>query len=146
MQNALDVTGEVRASELTASKLTSTCDAARLKDCDFYIVAVPTPVDSANKPDFPPLLSASKTVGRVLKRGVIVVYESTVYPGATEEECVRVLERESGLKYGVDFFCGYSPERIPAAYRERVGYTGFEFADERVSGGSGPTAHRRYTA
>ncbi|MCB0697318.1 MAG: nucleotide sugar dehydrogenase [Chitinophagaceae bacterium] len=80
--------------------------------CNFYIVTVPTPVDKYNRPDLTPLYKASETVGKVLSKGDIVVYESTVYPGVTEDECVPVLERVSGLKYNVDFFCGYSPERI----------------------------------
>ena len=83
-----------------------------LSKCNFYIVTVPTPVDKNNRPDLTPLYKASESVGRVLKKGDIVVYESTVYPGVTEEECVPVLEKFSGLKFNVDFFCGYSPERI----------------------------------
>ncbi len=83
-----------------------------LKDCNFYIVTVPTPVDSNNKPVLTPLIKASEAIGRVLKKDDIVVYESTVYPGATEDECVPVLEKESGLKFNKDFYCGYSPERI----------------------------------
>lgn len=83
-----------------------------IKDCNFYIVAVPTPVDCNNRPDLQPLWSASETVGKVISKGDIVVYESTVYPGVTEEECLPVVERVSGLKFNVDFFAGYSPERI----------------------------------
>ncbi len=83
-----------------------------LRGCDFYIVTVPTPVDCYNRPDLGPLLLASETVGKVLKRGSVVVYESTVYPGCTEEECVPVLERNSSLRFNRDFFCAYSPERI----------------------------------
>ena len=89
-----------------------TSDKNHLKDCSFYIVTVPTPVDKYNRPDLTPLYKASETVGSVLKKGDIVVYESTVYPGATEEECVPVLEKKSGLKFNKDFFAGYSPERI----------------------------------
>lgn len=89
-----------------------TCDINDLKDCNFYVVCVPTPVDKFNRPDITPLIKASQSVGSVLKKGDIVVYESTVYPGATEEDCVPVLERTSGLKFNEDFFCGYSPERI----------------------------------
>ena len=88
------------------------CKAQDLKDCNFYIVTVPTPVDSNNKPILTPLIKASEAIGRVLKKDDIVVYESTVYPGATEDECVPVLEKESGLVFNKDFFCGYSPERI----------------------------------
>ena len=83
-----------------------------IRDCNYYIVTVPTPVDKNNRPDLTPLYKSSETVGKVLKKGDIVIYESTVYPGVTEEECVPVLERVSGLKFNVDFFAGYSPERI----------------------------------
>ncbi len=83
-----------------------------IADCNYYIVTVPTPVDKYNRPDLTPLYKASETVGKVLSKGDVVVYESTVYPGVTEEECVPVLEKVSGLKYNVDFYCGYSPERI----------------------------------
>jgi UDP-N-acetyl-D-galactosamine dehydrogenase len=89
-----------------------TDQAADISSCNYYIVTVPTPTDKYNHPDLTPLYKASETVGKVLKKGDIVIYESTVYPGVTEEECAPVLERESGLKYNVDFFCGYSPERI----------------------------------
>ena len=88
---------------------TNTEDIAK---CNIYIITVPTPVDKNNRPDLGPLYKASETVGKVLKKGDIVVYESTVYPGVTEEECVPVLEKTSGLNFNVDFFCGYSPERI----------------------------------
>lgn len=107
-----DRTGEVADAELAATNIVYTSDTNVLREADFHIVAVPTPVDEANKPDLGPMLSASESVGRALKPGGIVVYESTVYPGATEEECAPVLERASGLKCGVDFFLGYSPERI----------------------------------
>ena len=89
-----------------------TCDLEEIRDCNFYVVAVPTPVDADNHPDLQPLISASRTVGQVIGKGDIVVYESTVYPGVTEEECVPVVEQVSGLKYNQDFFAGYSPERI----------------------------------
>ena len=95
-----------------ARHLTLTADSADLAAATIYIVTVPTPIDADKRPDLVPLLSASETVGRVLKKGDIVIYESTVYPGATEEDCVPVLERTSGLRYNTDFFCGYSPERI----------------------------------
>jgi UDP-N-acetyl-D-galactosamine dehydrogenase len=95
-----------------ASSLRFTSDVDALREAAVYIVTVPTPVDRANRPDLTPLRKASETVGKVLKRGDIVVYESTVYPGATEEECVPVLEKTSGLVFNKDFFCGYSPERI----------------------------------
>lgn len=89
-----------------------TTDLELIKDCNFYVVAVPTPVDENNRPDLKPLWGASETVGKVISKGDIVVYESTVYPGVTEEECLPVVERVSGLKFNVDFFAGYSPERI----------------------------------
>lgn len=89
-----------------------TTDLEEIRDCNFYIVAVPTPVDDNNRPDLSPLIGASTTVGKVISRGDIVVYESTVYPGVTEEECLPVIEQVSGLTFNVDFFAGYSPERI----------------------------------
>ena len=108
-----DPTGEVSSEQLRAATLLNcTTDGAALKDADFIVVAVPTPIDDARRPDFFPLVSSSETVGRHLKRGAIVVYESTVYPGATEEICVPVLEKFSGLKWKQDFNIGYSPERI----------------------------------
>lgn len=91
-----------------------------IKDCNYYIVTVPTPVDKNNRPDLTPLYKSSETVGKVLKKGDIVVYESTVYPGLTEEECVPVLEKISGLKFNVDFFAGYSPERINPGDKEHT--------------------------
>jgi UDP-N-acetyl-D-galactosamine dehydrogenase len=107
-----DRTGEVGAEELARAGVHYTADPADLDAVDFFIVTVPTPIDDANRPDLAPLLSASRTVARALRPGAIVVYESTVYPGATEEECVPLLEAGSGLKAGIDFFVGYSPERI----------------------------------
>ena len=83
-----------------------------IRDCNFYVVAVPTPVDENNRPDLKPLWGASETVGKVISKGDVVVYESTVYPGVTEEECLPVVEKVSGLKFNVDFYAGYSPERI----------------------------------
>ena len=91
-----------------------------IEDCNIYIVTVPTPIDKHKKPDLTPLIKASETIGKVLKKGDIVIYESTVYPGATEEECVPVLERESGLKFNEDFYCGYSPERINPGDKEHT--------------------------
>ena len=91
-----------------------------LKDCNVFVITVPTPIDQDHNPDLMPLIKASETVGKVLKEGDIVVYESTVYPGATEEECVPVLERISGLKYNVGFYCGYSPERINPGDKEHT--------------------------
>lgn len=91
-----------------------------IKDCNIYIVTVPTPIDRYKRPDLTPLIKASETIGKVLKKDDIVIYESTVYPGATEEECVPVLEKISGLKYNQDFFCGYSPERINPGDKEHT--------------------------
>jgi len=114
-----DPTGEMTEADLrAASQLRVTTQAADLADADFIIVAVPTPVDQAHQPDFAPLLSASEAVGRNLKRGATVVFESTVYPGATEEVCVPCIERHSGLKWRQDFFVGYSPERINPGDKE----------------------------
>jgi UDP-N-acetyl-D-galactosamine dehydrogenase len=108
-----DSTREVSAEDLrAAAQLGFSCDAAELANCEIFIVTVPTPIDQANRPDLGPLRSASLTVGKALKKNDIVIYESTVFPGATEEVCVPVLESASGLKFNEDFFCGYSPERI----------------------------------
>ena len=97
-----------------------TTDMEEIRDCNFYIVAVPTPVDKNNNPDLRPLYGASETVGKVISKGDIVVYESTVYPGVTENECVPIVERVSGLKYNIDFFAGYSPERINPGDKEHT--------------------------
>ncbi|MFL6662400.1 MAG: nucleotide sugar dehydrogenase [Rhizobacter sp.] len=108
-----DPTGEVSTEDLKAAdKLRPTSDASALKEADFIVVAVPTPVDDAHVPDFSPLVGASTSVGKNLKRGATVVFESTVYPGATEEVCIPIIEKHSGLKWKQDFFVGYSPERI----------------------------------
>ena len=115
-----DSTLEVEASELAASDILFTSDPHDLKKADFHIVAVPTPVDHAKRPDLTPVLRAAQTVGGQLKTGDIVVFESTVYPGATEEECVPVLERCSQLTCGRDFFVGYSPERINPGDKEHT--------------------------
>ena len=116
-----DPTGEVPGEAFAASRLLQpTTDAAALKEADFIVVAVPTPVDDAHNPDFSPLEGASRAVGRHLKRGATVVYESTVYPGATEEVCIPILEAESGLKWQRDFWVGYSPERINPGDKERT--------------------------
>ncbi len=118
-RNFLDPTGEVSQAEFkAASRLRVTTHAGDLADADFVIVAVPTPVDQAHQPDFGPLLSASEAVGKNLKRGATIVFESTVYPGATEEICIPVLERHSGLTWRRDFFVGYSPERINPGDKE----------------------------
>jgi UDP-N-acetyl-D-galactosamine dehydrogenase len=116
----VDPTNEVSSEDLRAAvHLKVTTDPAGLSEADYIIVAVPTPVDSANQPDFSPLVSSSTTVGRHMKRGAIVIYESTVYPGATEEVCIPVLEKESGLKWKQDFHVGYSPERVNPGDKER---------------------------
>jgi UDP-N-acetyl-D-galactosamine dehydrogenase len=113
LKRGFDRTREVEPEELKLStKLAYSDNLEDLKTVNYFIVTVPTPVDEFKKPDLRPLESASKTVGSVLKKGDIVIYESTVYPGCTEEVCVPVLEKVSGLKFNVDFFCGYSPERI----------------------------------
>ena len=116
-----DPTGEVPAEAFAASTmLHPTTDPAALKEADFIVVAVPTPVDDAHVPDFSPLVGSSTSVGRHLKRGATVVYESTVYPGATEEVCIPILEKESGLKWKADFHVGYSPERINPGDKQRT--------------------------
>ncbi len=115
----VDPTGEVSTEELRAARqLTVTNDAKELERAEFIVVAVPTPIDEAHQPDFGPLLGASEAVGRNLKRGATVVFESTVYPGATEEICIPVIEKHSGLQWRRDFFVGYSPERINPGDRE----------------------------
>jgi len=117
----IDPTGEVSTADLKAAeKLEPTTDPRALKDADFIVVAVPTPVDDAHQPDFSPLVSSSRSVGENLKRGAVVCYESTVYPGATEEVCIPILEKHSGLKWRKDFFVGYSPERINPGDKEHT--------------------------
>ncbi|WP_033915704.1 nucleotide sugar dehydrogenase [Campylobacter sputorum] len=123
LQNERDKTLEASVEELKTAlkngiKFSSNLD--DLKECNFFIIAVPTPVDKNNRPDLTPLLKASQSVASVLKKEDIVVYESTVYPGATEEECVPVLEKYSNLKFNKDFFCGYSPERINPGDKEHT--------------------------
>ena len=113
LNKGFDRTQEVTAEQLKASvSLTFSSNAADLSTCNTFIVTVPTPIDHFKKPDLSPLLKASEMIGKALKKGDLVIYESTVYPGCTEEDCVPVLEKFSGLKFNVDFFCGYSPERI----------------------------------
>lgn len=131
-----DSTLEVEPEELEQSKqLRYTSRAGDLKSCNVYIVTVPTPVDDYKRPDFSPLIGASTTVGRLLKSGDIVIYESTVYPGATEEVCIPILARESGLRFNQDFFAGYSPERInPGDKAHRV------TTIRKVTSGSTPEA------
>ena len=120
LKSGHDRTGEVAPEELKAADILFTDKIEELRLADFHIVAVPTPVDDANRPDLTPMLMASETVGNALKKGDIVVYESTVYPGVTEDECVPVLEKISGLKCGSDFKVGYSPERINPGDKEHT--------------------------
>ena len=115
----LEVSDELLLSALK-NGFTCTTDINTIKDCNFYVVAVPTPVDENNRPDLKPLRGASETVGKVISKGDIVVYESTVYPGVTEEECLPVIEKVSGLKFNTDFFAGYSPERINPGDKEHT--------------------------
>ena len=107
----LEVSDELLQDAIKNHGFVCTTDIEAIRDCNFYIVAVPTPVDANNRPDLRPLLGASETIGKVIKKGDIVVYESTVYPGATEEICIPVLEEASGKRWRRDFFVGYSPER-----------------------------------
>lgn len=131
-----DSTNEFTADAIRAStNLVLSDDAGALAGCNVFIVTVPTPVDSANRPDFGPLIAASRTVGATLKAGNLVIYESTVYPGATEDVCVPVLERQSGLVFNRDFFCGYSPERINPGDKERRLTT-----IKKITSGSTPAA------
>lgn len=119
LQSGNDFTLEVSEVELKeASGLSYTASLNDLRDCNCFIVTVPTPIDAYKRPDLTPLIKASESIGKVLKKGDIVIYESTVYPGATEEDCVPVLERVSGLKFNQDFFAGYSPERINPGDKE----------------------------
>jgi UDP-N-acetyl-D-galactosamine dehydrogenase len=115
-----DRTREVASEDLNPKGLTYTHIAENLKSCNFFIVTVPTPITESKQPDLVPLVKASETVSKYLKKGDIVVYESTVYPGCTEEVCVPLLEKGSGLKFNQDFFCGYSPERINPGDKERT--------------------------
>ena len=123
LNKAYDRTLELNKSQLQealTNGIKFTCDVEDIKDCNIYIVTVPTPIDKNKRPDLSPLIKASQTIGKVLKSDDIVIYESTVYPGATEEECVPVLEKFSSLKFNKDFFCGYSPERINPGDKEHT--------------------------
>ncbi len=120
MRKNIDPSKELDASEFEGTDIYFTADPEDLKDVSFFIIAVPTPIDDSNLPDLKPLIGASKTVGKVLSKGDYVVYESTVYPGCTEEDCVPVLEELSGLKYNEDFKVGYSPERINPGDKEHT--------------------------
>lgn len=112
LKQGIDYTGEVSREELVQGDIYFTTDPVMLRECDIVIVAVPTPVNEAKQPDLTPLIKASETVGQHIKKGAVVVFESTVYPGATEEVCIPILEKNSGLTAGKDFYVGYSPERI----------------------------------
>ncbi|ELS47215.1 nucleotide sugar dehydrogenase family protein [Microcystis aeruginosa FACHB-905 = DIANCHI905] len=113
LKQGIDHTLEVEPSDLAAAtQLQFSCNPEDLKSCRVFIVTVPTPIDKANRPDLSPLVKASETVGKYLQQGSVVIYESTVYPGCTEEVCVPVLEKHSGLKFNTGFYCGYSPERV----------------------------------
>jgi UDP-N-acetyl-D-galactosamine dehydrogenase len=118
--DGIDSTLEVESALLQSSNMIFTDDLNLIKDATIYIVTVPTPITNNKQPDLTPLIKASETVGKVLKKGDIVIYESTVYPGCTEEDCVPVLEKNSGLKFNKDFYCGYSPERINPGDKERT--------------------------
>jgi UDP-N-acetyl-D-galactosamine dehydrogenase len=139
LRHFVDATGEVPAAELReARQLRATTDPAALEAADFVIVAVPTPINAARQPDLAPLESAAEAVGRHMKPGAVVVFESTVYPGATEEVCVPLLERHSGMRWRQDFHVGYSPERINPGDRERT----FEKIVKVVSGDDEPTLEK----
>lgn len=121
LEKGYDRTRELTTAELhSAINLVFSSKISMIEDCTVYIITVPTPIDIYKKPDLTPLLKASETISKVLKKGDVVIYESTVYPGCTEEDCVPVLEKASGLKFNQDFFCGYSPERINPGDKERT--------------------------
>ena len=122
LNNNFDRTLELESSELESiqNKITYTFELEDIADCNIYIITVPTPIDASNRPDLTPLIKSSQAVGSVLKKRDIVIYESTVYPGVTEEVCVPELEKASGMKFNVDFFCGYSPERINPGDKEHT--------------------------
>lgn len=118
--STLEVPNELLHDAIQNHNFVCTCNLNEIKDCNVYIVTVPTPIDARNRPDLSPLIKASETVGKVVSKGDIVIYESTVYPGVTEEECIPVIERISGLKFNVDFYAGYSPERINPGDKEHT--------------------------
>ncbi len=120
LKDGRDPTQEGLEDEIKSSSVQFTADPAQLRECDMVIVAVPTPIDDNRQPDLTPIVKASRTVGKNLKKGAVVVYESTVYPGVTEDVCAPIVEQESGLKWGKDFFVGYSPERINPGDKEHT--------------------------
>ena len=121
LQDGFDRTKEVsKEGILSASKLSFTCDKDCLSDCNYYIIAVPTPVDDSNTPNLTPLKKSTEIVGELISKGDIIIYESTVYPGVTEDVCAKILEKKSGLTFNKDFFCGYSPERINPGDKEHT--------------------------
>jgi UDP-N-acetyl-D-galactosamine dehydrogenase len=136
LERGEDHTREVDGEELRqATHLSFSADPRALAECNVFIATVPTPIDEHKRPDLTPLIKASETIGKVLKRGDVAIYESTVYPGATEEECVPVLERLSGLRFNKDFYAGYSPERInPGDKQHRLATI------KKVTSGSTPEA------
>ena len=139
LREGIDTTCEVTADEMQASTgLSYTHDPRAIRDANVYIITVPTPIDRYKKPDLRPLFSASQTVGEVLSPGDIVIYESTVYPGCTEEDCVPILEKHSGLVFNRDFYCGYSPERINPGDKEHRVET-----IKKVTSGSTPEVAKR---
>ena len=121
LQDGFDRTKEVsKEGILSATKLSFTCDKDFLSDCNYYIIAVPTPVDENNTPNLTPLKKSTEIVGELISKGDIIIYESTVYPGVTEDVCAKILEKNSGLTFNKDFFCGYSPERINPGDKEHT--------------------------
>jgi UDP-N-acetyl-D-glucosamine/UDP-N-acetyl-D-galactosamine dehydrogenase len=120
LKNGKDITGEIDDDELAKCNATFTCQKQDLSDIDIFIVTVPTPIDSNKTPDLTPLIKASETIGKYIKKGAIVVYESTVYPGVTEEVCAPIIEKQSNFKFGTDFELGYSPERISPGEKDRT--------------------------
>ena len=120
LQKGIDCTGEITSSELSLAKsLSLTCDKSSLSSANVFIVTVPTPIDKYKNPDLTPLINASQMIGKLVKKNDVIIYESTVYPGATEEDCIPVIERVSGLSFNTDFFIGYSPERINPGDKKR---------------------------
>ena len=122
LERGIDITGEMSKEELNEGiYLNYTTNLDNIKDCTIFIITVPTPIDKHKKPDLTPLEKSSSSIGKIIKKDDIIIYESTVYPGATEEVCVPILEQQSGLIFNKDFYCGYSPERInPGDKKHRI--------------------------